>query len=313
MDMIDGYLSAIKAFLPNDQPRDILSELEANIMARIDDQEAALGRPLTDDEQAALLKQLGHPAVVASRYQGSQGSLSFGRQLIGPPLFPLYQRVLGIALSIGLIGVLVATLLIGEPLSEMLPTIVFQIVLQFGIITAIFSLAQLHLTRQPDAWDPRRPLAPDQFLTDGPAGSRFAAVVELAVLGVILVVLPAHLPLPASMASRLTITPIWGYLYLPIMLLTAASMAPPAARLLGAAPRWLEGLSAIINAIWLILLLSVTSLGPWVVLRDAAASAIDANELRWINLSIFFTLLIFAAISAWQLLVSLRKLARPAT
>ena len=42
----------------------------------------------------AILKQHGHPLVVASRYRQEQRNVSFGRQIIGPALFPFYIRVL---------------------------------------------------------------------------------------------------------------------------------------------------------------------------------------------------------------------------
>lgn len=312
MTMLDTYLSAIKPFLPKNQQHDILDELAANITAKIEDQEEALGRPLTEDEQAVLLKQLGHPALVASRYQGSQGSLAFGRQIIGPPLFPLYLCILGIALTIGLGGVLLATLLLGESLAVMLPTIGVQLLLQGVIITAIFGLAQAHLTRQPDGWDPRRPLSPEPILSHGSTARRFAALSELIVLGVILMVLPTHLTLRGAAVHGLMITPPWDRITLPIMLLTAASMIAPAVCVLGAGrPRWIGSLKATIDALWLTLLLAIISRGPWVVLRDAGAgTAADVATLHRINLSIGITLLVVVAVSAWQLLISVRRLGR---
>ena len=82
MELLDRYLQAVKAFLPKKRQADILSELSENILAQIEDKEAELGRPLNEDEQAAILKQHGHPVIVASRYTTRQ-------HLIGPVMFPV--------------------------------------------------------------------------------------------------------------------------------------------------------------------------------------------------------------------------------
>src|SRR5438046_10533999 len=59
-----------------------------------------LGRPLTESEQQALLKRRGNPLVLAGRYRQDYRTLAFGRQLIGPVLFPFYVRVLSFNLCL---------------------------------------------------------------------------------------------------------------------------------------------------------------------------------------------------------------------
>jgi hypothetical protein len=83
MQLLDRYLSAIKTWLPKKQRDDIAAELAANLHAEADDRASGLGRPLTEDEVAALLKQHGSPILVASRYQEEGRTVTFGRQLIG--------------------------------------------------------------------------------------------------------------------------------------------------------------------------------------------------------------------------------------
>ena len=61
---------------------DIVSELCDSLRSEAEEHERATGRPLTDDEQATLLKKRGHPWLMASRYLPQQ-------QLIGPALLPL--------------------------------------------------------------------------------------------------------------------------------------------------------------------------------------------------------------------------------
>ena len=87
MELIDRYLQAVKLALPKAQQDDVIGELTDEILSQVEEKEAALGRPLSEDEQAALLKQLGHPVQVASRYRKQQ-------YLIGPTMFPYYWLAL---------------------------------------------------------------------------------------------------------------------------------------------------------------------------------------------------------------------------
>lgn len=84
MDMLDKYLAAVAAQLPTDQRDDIIAELKDLILSRFEAKEEELGRPLTDDEREAILREVGHPLVVAARYRKGPDSL------IGPQLFPYW-------------------------------------------------------------------------------------------------------------------------------------------------------------------------------------------------------------------------------
>ena len=81
MELLDRYLQAVRFFLPRAQQDDIVRELSENLHSAIEDREGDLGRPLTEDELAALLHSHGHPMMVAGRYRSNQ-------QLIGPTFFP---------------------------------------------------------------------------------------------------------------------------------------------------------------------------------------------------------------------------------
>jgi hypothetical protein len=95
MTLLDHYLRAVRIYLPKGPARtDILNELEEHLRERFAEQEAELGRSLSEIDQEQVLAQFGDPLVVASRYGGRNFGLSFGRQLIGPELFPLYARIL---------------------------------------------------------------------------------------------------------------------------------------------------------------------------------------------------------------------------
>ena len=84
MDLIDRYLNAVAAQLPQDERADIIAELRDLILSRFEAKEEELGRALTEDEQEAILREIGHPLVVAARYRKGPDSL------VGPELFPYW-------------------------------------------------------------------------------------------------------------------------------------------------------------------------------------------------------------------------------
>ena len=89
MELLDRYLQAVREYLLRNRRDDIVKELGDNILSQMEDQAAELGRPLTEAEQAAILKQHGHPLVAAARYRRQPL-----QQLVGPSLFPLYWYML---------------------------------------------------------------------------------------------------------------------------------------------------------------------------------------------------------------------------
>jgi len=87
MELLDRYLQAVRKYLPVRRQDDIIAELRANMESQIEDRESELNRPLTQSEMEDLLRKMGSPVVVASRYQPQQ-------YLIGPAIFPVYLYVL---------------------------------------------------------------------------------------------------------------------------------------------------------------------------------------------------------------------------
>ena len=164
MQILDRYLRNVGTFLPAEQKDDILRELAENIQSQIEEKESELGRALSEAEQESVLKSVGHPLVVASRYRHDQRSVSFGRQWIGPVLFPAYLRVLAwnLSLTFGIILIIFGCLLVaGEHLtvSGAVSVVFYQFLIQFGVITVIFALVDRHITRHPDQWNVQRPYA----------------------------------------------------------------------------------------------------------------------------------------------------------
>ena len=96
MEILDQYLKSVRSCLPAAQRDDIINELSENLRAQVEDKEGTLGRSLNEGEVEAILKQHGHPLIVASRYRQDQRSVAFGPQIIGPVLFPFLPSGAGV-------------------------------------------------------------------------------------------------------------------------------------------------------------------------------------------------------------------------
>ena len=86
--ILDHYLRAVRLYLPKGpQQDDIVEEIAEHLTARLEDEAASLGRPLTETEEQAVLTRHGSPRLVAERYGVAQRGFAFGRQLISPRPF----------------------------------------------------------------------------------------------------------------------------------------------------------------------------------------------------------------------------------
>src|SRR5215475_7932287 len=84
-ELMDRYIHSFQLMLPPNKMEDLAAEIRSNLESLAEDRAAELGRELSLAEMSAILKQHGHPMVVANRYRDKPG-----RGLIGPDLFPLY-------------------------------------------------------------------------------------------------------------------------------------------------------------------------------------------------------------------------------
>lgn len=100
--LTDRYLKAVAAQLPQATRDDIIAELADAIADRMEAREEDLGRPLTEDEQEAVLREMGHPLSVAARYGSGP------QHVVGPELYPWWM----FGLKVG-IGVMIALTLLG--------------------------------------------------------------------------------------------------------------------------------------------------------------------------------------------------------
>lgn len=111
MTMLEDYLAAVAAQLPEDQREDIIAELRDDILTRAEMHEEERGAPLGEDEFEALLREVGHPLVVAGRYgDGPKG-------IVGAELYPWWlftvKAGLVVVLCVSILSMLV-TVLFGQ-------------------------------------------------------------------------------------------------------------------------------------------------------------------------------------------------------
>ena len=241
MEMIERYLQAVKFALPADQQDDIVKELRDNILSQVEEKEAALDRPLNEDEQADLLRKLGSPMQLASRYRKQQ-------YMIGATMFPIYWRILKVSLGLAFVvlaAASIATAAAGKPFTESLG-VLFRFpsvaLMTFAWITLFFSIleffgARLHLG---EGWDPRK-LPP--LVKSEPRKSQFELITQLLVQIIFGVWWLAGLHYQYLIfgpgVAFLRFGPVWHTIYPLFVVMVIVDFALTASRI--AWPRWAEG------------------------------------------------------------------------
>lgn len=224
MTLIDRYLRSVREYLPSAGQADIIRELSEDLHAQVADRQEELGRPLTEGEQEAILKQYGHPLLLASKYRPQ-------RHLIGPALFPFYVLALKLSLGISLVvhaGLTFSLLLTGAPLPEILaPLARFPFgagLTIFGLVTIGFAIADMTIegTRPAGRWNPRT-------LASGPkVPPRLQLIFEVVATTAFFVwwlAIPQYpFLLLGPAAAFTTLGPVFDRLYVPITLLWLLSL-----------------------------------------------------------------------------------------
>jgi|SRR5271166_4365205 len=215
MELVDRYLQAVKLALPKRNQDDIVQELNDSILSQVEEKEAAVGRPLNEDELVEILKKMGSPDKLASRYREQQG-------LIAPTVMPIYWKVLKAALGLAfLVNVIAAivTAAAGRPLLESLlpilryPSIAFT---TFAWVTLTF--VALHFFgakfQAPEQWDPRK-LPPVVKVKRGKSRAESIAALLIGAIATVwwLVGLRNPVLIMGPGVAFLTFAPIWLKLY----------------------------------------------------------------------------------------------------
>jgi hypothetical protein len=228
MDLFDRYLNAVRHCLPRAQQDDIIGELSEELRSRVEDQEAERGRPLTTEEQEQILRQFGHPLVLAAKYQPQ-------RHLIGSTMFPIYWVVLKLSLAAALIVHTVGAVVLlanGRPVGDVISRLVLlplgPLLVVFAWVTVIFAVLDSQFARLPFVahWSPSSlPDLPAQ--TRGPSTTHLIAEIIFATGAVLWwAAVPSNQWLlfgPA--ATMIEMSPAYLAWHVPILVLMAAQVA----------------------------------------------------------------------------------------
>jgi hypothetical protein len=293
--ILEKYLNSVRSCLPESQRDDIVRELSENLHAQIEDKEEELGRPLRDQEVEEMLKQHGHPMVVASRYNQEKRSVAFGPELIGPVVFPFYVRVLKFNLGISAVVLFVVAIALffgGHAMTagNLLPAIFYQVIIQFAIVTLIFAVADRHFKKNPESWNYRNAKHPwhpafsfddwskSKTKSDTGRVSRLDSVAQIVALGVALIWLRVAQGAPflifGPAAAFLKPAPIWHQFYWPVAGVAFLGILQGLLNLIR--PDWIRlmvAYRAVTAITWIVILYFVVKAGPMVVLTSDASQA----------------------------------------
>jgi len=316
MDLIDRYLSAVRWSLPRGaKADDIFAELRDVIASRIEEREDALGRPLNKDETSALLRDFGHPLVVAARY-GTQ------QWLIGPDLFPFYWFSLKIVLAICAVILVVSSAagaIVGqEPATRALMHGLaggwWSLLGNAGLVTLIFAIIERTgwLSGHLNHWSPEQ--LPDLGDLKMKPKSAWELVFEVAV-GIVVLLWWAsviHLPLAYTNVKGVSIAPapVWTQYYWPVFALLAARVGLNVIQLLR--PRWRAVQAAIavaLAAAGVALLSLIYRAGEWVIVQAPNMAPDQLKDVQdSLHLSLRITIVVVgvvwvcqAAAAVWRL------------
>jgi hypothetical protein len=320
VEIVERYLKSVKTCLPAAQADDIIKELSENISSQIEDKEAELDRPLTEGEVEAILKQHGHPLVVASRYRHEQRKVSFGRQIIGPALFPFYIRVLKFNLgltSVILLVIFAALFASGQPIGTSPQIFVYQLLIQFTVVTLIFWAMDKHFTESPDRWDPRKPYGVRHpaftIREDGPRIPRAKSASQLVGLFVALFWLHAvhhsQFLIFGPAAAFLRLSPLWNQLYLPINALLFLGIVSSAISLIR--PDWVRFhwfMRVLVNVGNLVVGYLLVARGSPVVMANLGGAADAARVAKIVNQAIDYSIVFALVIVVLQVVKDVRRL-----
>ena len=274
MELLDRYLNFIRFLLPRGKQQDIIAELSGDLHAQIADQEGELGRPLDESELEAILKQCGHPLLVAARYQSEQ-------VLIGQPFYPLYsfglKLVQWVLFPFLLVVGAVLALFHPHPLAALVGSVgdaVAGAIYTVGLLTVAFVVLerlQTKLTFLED-WRPRDlpkvPVIPDQ--TQIPRADSFGAFLGNAAFlawwtGLL------HFPQTPKLVF---LNPLPASFFWPVLALFAAEMVLHAVNLF--LPWWTRKRAAVrvaIDVYAVLLAAALLRVWPWFALKMPSESA----------------------------------------
>ncbi|SNS35104.1 hypothetical protein SAMN05421770_101616 [Granulicella rosea] len=303
-ELIERYLQAVGQYLPAKRREDVLAELRANLMARVEDSEQEHGRPLTQMELAEILREHGRPAVVAARYQAQQ-------HLIGPAIFPFYWLAVRKALPPIVLVVAISQALLARDVGAALHGLPLTILVVWAGITLAFAAFEASWTRfgsRLPEWDPRDLPALQRQPQRQSRANRIADAVVSALFVAWLIEAPNQpwLILGPGAAllhgQPLALAPEWRLFYWQIVALLLCRLGLKVVTLFTATRAWHRVLDLAIQGFGIIVLATVIGMRHYFIATGPGQSLLSAYALnRWISLGFHIALAISFASLVWNL------------
>lgn len=229
-DLVERYLASVERRLPKASAKDITAELREALLAKVEAREVELGRTLTTDEAAVVIKAFGAPAVVAARYEGRM-------HLIGPVLYPWFwpaqRTAVGVTVAIFIVLTAIRALASDKPIQAVLQSmdkVMGWGLAAFACVTLVFVLVER--TGDPvklaeTFWDPkslpREHIRKPRSLFD--SGIALFFDVLFILFWVKLLPFPNELPLRDGASVAITLSPAWAAVYWPVLVLALMAAA----------------------------------------------------------------------------------------
>ncbi len=305
MDPLDRYLRAVKPGLPLALREDILAELGENLRSQFEGRESELGRSLSNKEKKEILDAFGDPLVVAGRYQSGSGTVSFGRQLIGPELYPLYMRSLRFLLPItaGVITLIMIPLALADPAkwTELPSVLGFQVGIQFLLVTMGWMIVQSQTKK--DA-----PVVPKPVRV-----SRLESILQLVITTAVLPWVQTVLGTPEYPFAPCRLAPVWHQVYVPVMIIAITGILQSVVNIFR--PEWVRFryiARMSVDFAGLAVVGYLLSAGKWVTVSDQLGGALAKREnmVVWLHWTFIGFLVAAMAILLFELVTDGVKLAR---
>jgi len=303
-DLQERYLHAVRRALPRAKVDDIVAELGDVLASQQEDREEALGRPLTQDEIATMLKAFGHPLVVAARYRPQQW-------LIGPDVFPFYWFVMRIVVLV-IVGIDLATgigrmLFTSQPLWQIAAqtwgSLWMSLLINVGVLTVIFAV----LERSGFPADHVKKWSPQQLpAVEDTRKSVWESAFEVAanVLAILWWIGLIHFPWTSGNSEfRMEPAPIFAQFYWPVLALLAVRLVENIIDWVRPGWRTVRGALAVVTTLAGIgLVLAIYRAGPpWVTVVPLSMPAVQAADLaNSVNLGLKIGIVAVGAIWTWQ-------------
>jgi hypothetical protein len=323
--LIDRYLYAVSRYLPAQRQDDLLAELAANLHSEMEDKAAALGRPLTEDEQADVLRHHGPPLLVAARYQPQ-------RSLIGPEIFPFYaftvKRLLPLVIGVNLLAQAAAVLFASVQLpiaqrfhfGSVLHDLIYAVLVFLVIITAGFALIEVYKsnfrqTLEHHKWDPRKLPKAHPIAHDGPRHP-YADVIASAVFLLWLLAFPRFPvlmfgPYVAWHLLNIDLPAIWHQFYWIIIAFNTIQLASRIALLARPIRRYYHLIDSVIHLLGMGILVFLLGAHDYIGQATFGGSSMSPQTVAALNFNIHNGLLIVLIIAVGKFLWDTAQWFRP--